>query len=212
MVSPLPRLLSCRTSLRTSVLGQFIRSDPLKLIKKKEKKACGLKRNYRLVQDVAAKTNEAAGDGTTTATVLARAIYAEGVKTVAAGSSDLLSSVSFYQANTYLRHYFWLKGCNPMDLRRGSQRAVERVLEVLEANKRVITTSAEIAQVCMLDRVVFFFVAQETDMCDLDGGVGCYYLCERRHPHWKLDRQRHGEGWQGGCYHRQGGQDHRRHR
>jgi len=40
-----------------------------------------------LVQDVASKTNEAAGDGTTTATVLARAIYAEGVKTVAAGAS-----------------------------------------------------------------------------------------------------------------------------
>lgn len=39
----------------------------------------------RLVQDVASKTNDVAGDGTTTATVLARAIYAEGVKTVAAG-------------------------------------------------------------------------------------------------------------------------------
>lgn len=54
----------------------------------------------RLVTDVANKTNEVAGDGTTTATVLARAIYAEGVKNVAAG-------------------------CNPMDLRRGSQQAVE---------------------------------------------------------------------------------------
>jgi chaperonin GroEL len=41
----------------------------------------------RLVQDVANKTNEVAGDGTTTATVLARAIYAEGVKNVAAGKS-----------------------------------------------------------------------------------------------------------------------------
>jgi hypothetical protein len=38
-------------------------------------------------------------------------------------------------------------GCNPMDLRRGSQRAVEKILEVLEANKKLITTSAEIAQV-----------------------------------------------------------------
>jgi chaperonin GroEL len=77
---------------------------------------------FRLVQDVASKTNDTAGDGTTTATVLARAIYSEGVKNVAAG-------------------------CNPMDLRRGSQKAVEKVLEVLEANKRVITTSEEIAQV-----------------------------------------------------------------
>jgi chaperonin GroEL (HSP60 family) len=54
--------------------------------------------------------------------VLARAIYSEGVKNVAAG-------------------------CNPMDLRRGSQKAVDKVLEILESNKRDITTSEEIAQV-----------------------------------------------------------------
>ena len=78
----------------------------------------------RLVQDVASKTNDNAGDGTTTATVLARAIYSEGVKNVAAG-------------------------CNPMDLRRGSQKAVDKVLEVLESQKRSITTSEEIAQVSL---------------------------------------------------------------
>lgn len=50
----------------------------------------------RLVQDVASKTNEAAGDGTTTATVLARAIYAEGVKTVAAGACFPLSLAVVY--------------------------------------------------------------------------------------------------------------------
>ena len=80
---------------------------------------------YRLVQDVASRTNDTAGDGTTTATVLARAIYSEGVKNVAAG-------------------------CNPMDLRRGAQKAVEKVLEVLESQKRVITTSEEIAQVATI--------------------------------------------------------------
>ncbi|CEQ39691.1 SPOSA6832_01236, partial [Sporobolomyces salmonicolor] len=79
----------------------------------------------RLIQDVASKANEEAGDGTTTATVLARAIYSEGVKNVAAG-------------------------CNPMDLRRGSQAAVEAVLKFLEANKRDITTSEEIAQVATI--------------------------------------------------------------
>ena len=79
----------------------------------------------RLVQDVASKTNEVAGDGTTTATVLARAIYAEGVKNVAAG-------------------------CNPMDLRRGSQAAVDAVIKYLEANKREVTTSEEIAQVATI--------------------------------------------------------------
>lgn len=76
----------------------------------------------RLVQDVASKTNDIAGDGTTTATVLARAIFTEGVKNVAAG-------------------------CNPLDLRRGTQLAVEHVLEFLKTNSRVVTTSAEIAQV-----------------------------------------------------------------
>jgi chaperonin GroEL len=79
----------------------------------------------RLLQDVASKTNEAAGDGTTTATVLARAIFSETVKNVAAG-------------------------CNPMDLRRGTQAAVEAVVEYLRANKRDITTSEEIAQVATI--------------------------------------------------------------
>ncbi|RUP27165.1 hypothetical protein BC936DRAFT_138752 [Jimgerdemannia flammicorona] len=76
----------------------------------------------RLVQDVANKTNEVAGDGTTTATVLARAIFTEGVKNVAAG-------------------------CNPMDLRRGVQLAVDAVVKFLKENSRVITTTHEVAQV-----------------------------------------------------------------
>ena len=79
----------------------------------------------RLLQDVASKTNEVAGDGTTTATVLARAIFSETVKNVAAG-------------------------CNPMDLRRGTQAAVEAVVEFLQQNKRDITTSEEIAQVATI--------------------------------------------------------------
>lgn len=79
----------------------------------------------KLIQDVASKTNEVAGDGTTTATVLARAIFSETVKNVAAG-------------------------CNPMDLRRGTQAAVEAVVEFLRSNKRDITTSAEIAQVATI--------------------------------------------------------------
>ncbi|KAL1977873.1 hypothetical protein VTN31DRAFT_732 [Thermomyces dupontii] len=79
----------------------------------------------RLLQDVASKTNEIAGDGTTTATVLARAIFSETVKNVAAG-------------------------CNPMDLRRGIQAAVDRVVEYLKNNKRDITTSEEVAQVATI--------------------------------------------------------------
>ncbi|GAB7343711.1 hypothetical protein MBLNU457_1691t1 [Dothideomycetes sp. NU457] len=79
----------------------------------------------RLLQDVASKTNEVAGDGTTTATVLARAIFSETVKNVAAG-------------------------CNPMDLRRGTQAAVDAVVDYLIKNKRDITTSAEISQVATI--------------------------------------------------------------
>jgi chaperonin GroEL len=79
----------------------------------------------RLLQDVASKTNDVAGDGTTTATVLARGIFAETVKNVAAG-------------------------CNPMDLRRGTQAAVEAVVQYIQDNKRDITTSAEIAQVATI--------------------------------------------------------------
>ncbi|KAF2207156.1 hypothetical protein CERZMDRAFT_102652 [Cercospora zeae-maydis SCOH1-5] len=79
----------------------------------------------KLLQDVASKTNEVAGDGTTTATVLANAIFSETVKNVAAG-------------------------CNPMDLRRGTQAAVEAVIDYLRTNKRDITTSEEIKQVATI--------------------------------------------------------------
>ncbi|RGB39683.1 heat shock protein 60 [Rhizophagus diaphanus] len=79
----------------------------------------------RLVQDVANKTNEMAGDGTTTATILTRAIFVEGVKNVAAG-------------------------CNPMDLRRGVQMAVDSIVNFLREKSRVITTSEEIAQVATI--------------------------------------------------------------
>ena len=104
----------------------------------------------RLVQDVASKTNDTAGDGTTTATVLARAIYSEGVKNVAAG-------------------------CNPMDLRRGAQKAVDRVLEILEANKQVITTSEEIAQVATIsangDKHVGGIIAQAMERVGKEGVI-----------------------------------------
>ena len=76
------------------------------------------------MQDVAQKTNEIAGDGTTTATVLARAIYAQGVKNVAAR-------------------------CNPMDLRRGAQAAVDCVVEFLSKNAKAVTTTEETAQTRM---------------------------------------------------------------
>src|ERR1700748_1505680 len=76
----------------------------------------------QMVREVASKTNDQAGDGTTTATVLAQAIVREGAKAVAAG-------------------------LNPMDLKRGVDIAVEAVVEELKTRSRTITTPAETAQV-----------------------------------------------------------------
>jgi len=75
-----------------------------------------------LVKQVSVSTNDVAGDGTTTATVLARAIFSEGCKSVAAGM-------------------------NPMDLRRGINAAVEHVVSELKKNRKMISTTEEIAQV-----------------------------------------------------------------
>jgi chaperonin GroEL len=76
----------------------------------------------QLIREVASKTNDLAGDGTTTATVLAQSIVREGVKAVAAGM-------------------------NPMDLRRGIDRAVTAIVEELKTRSKKITTPAQTAQV-----------------------------------------------------------------
>ncbi len=76
----------------------------------------------QMVREVASKTNDVAGDGTTTATVLAQAIVREGAKGVAAGM-------------------------NPMDLKRGVDKAVAAVVEELKKRSKKITTQAETAQV-----------------------------------------------------------------
>ena len=76
----------------------------------------------QMVREVASKTSDLAGDGTTTATVLAQAIVKEGAKAVAAGM-------------------------NPMDLKRGIDIAVEAVVKDLETNSKKVTSNDEIAQV-----------------------------------------------------------------
>ncbi len=76
----------------------------------------------QLLRSVASKTNDIAGDGTTTATVLGQAIVVEGVKAVAAGF-------------------------NPMDLKRGIDLAVADVIASLKASSKKITSSSEVAQV-----------------------------------------------------------------
>ena len=76
----------------------------------------------QMIREVAQKTSDQAGDGTTTATILAHSIVREGVKAVAAG-------------------------LNPMDLRRGIESAVTAVVEDLKKRSKKVSTSAEIAQV-----------------------------------------------------------------
>jgi chaperonin GroEL len=76
----------------------------------------------QMVREVASKTSDAAGDGTTTATVLAQSIVREGAKAVAAGM-------------------------NPMDLKRGIDRAVEAVIKDIETRSKKVSTNDEIAQV-----------------------------------------------------------------
>ena len=76
----------------------------------------------QLVKEVASKTADDAGDGTTTATVLAQAIFANGIKNVAAGA-------------------------NPMDLKRGIDKAVVNVVENLKSQSKVIKDTNEISQV-----------------------------------------------------------------
>ena len=79
----------------------------------------------QLIREVASKTNDLAGDGTTTATVLAQAIVREGAKAVAAGM-------------------------NPMDLKRGIDLAVGAVVDDLKAHARRISANSEIAQVATI--------------------------------------------------------------
>jgi len=79
----------------------------------------------QLVKEVASKTADAAGDGTTTATVLAQSIYTHGIKNVAAGA-------------------------NPMDLKRGIDKAVALITESLAKQSKKIKDSSEIEQVATI--------------------------------------------------------------
>ncbi len=93
----------------------------------------------QMVREVASKASDVAGDGTTTATVLAQAIVREGAKSVAAGM-------------------------NPMDLKRGIDLAVDAIVEHLKANSKKVTSNEEIAQVGTIsangDREIGDFLAK----------------------------------------------------
>ncbi len=104
----------------------------------------------QMVREVASKTNDIAGDGTTTATVLAQAIVREGMKSVAAGM-------------------------NPMDLKRGIDVAVLKVVEDIKARSKPVSGSAEVAQVGIIsangDREVGEKIAEAMEKVGKEGVI-----------------------------------------
>ncbi len=103
----------------------------------------------QLVKEVATKTNDVAGDGTTTATVLAQAIVAEGIKNVAAGA-------------------------NPMILRHGIEQAVNVAVDHIKSISKTIDTQAEIADVAAIsadDEVIGKLIADAMEKVGKDGVI-----------------------------------------
>ena len=104
----------------------------------------------QLVKEVASKTADAAGDGTTTATVLTQSIFSHGIKNVAAGA-------------------------NPMDLKRGIDKAVIAVIEHLRKQSKKIKDSSEIAQVATIssnsDETIGKMIADAMDKVGKDGVI-----------------------------------------
>src|SRR5664279_5414410 len=104
----------------------------------------------QLIREVASKQNDAAGDGTTTATILAASIVREGTKAVAAG-------------------------LNPMDLKRGIDLAVAAVVADLKANSKKVTSNEEIAQVGTIsangDREIGDFLAKAMQKVGNEGVI-----------------------------------------
>jgi len=104
----------------------------------------------QMVREVASKTSDVAGDGTTTATVLAEAIYAEGVRNIAAGA-------------------------NPMGLKRGIDKAVEKVVEALTQASKQTRDHEKIAQVASIsannDPMIGNLIADAMDKVGKDGVI-----------------------------------------
>ncbi|MFH1196541.1 MAG: chaperonin GroEL [bacterium] len=104
----------------------------------------------QMVKEVASKTSDVAGDGTTTATVLAQAIYREGLKNVVAGA-------------------------NPMDLKRGIDLAVTKVIEYLKSVSKEVEGKEEIAQVGSIsannDKAIGEWIAEAMEKVGKDGVI-----------------------------------------
>ena len=135
--------------LGTKFGAPVITNDGVTIAKEIELKDQFENMGAQLVREVATKTNDAAGDGTTTATVLAQALVTEGMKNVAAGA-------------------------NPMDLKRGMQKAVKASVEALKANSKKMEGSADVARVATVsagDEVIGRLIAEAMEKVSADGVI-----------------------------------------
>ena len=139
---------------RNVVLGKkfgspLITNDGVTIAKEIELKDAFENMGAQLVREVATRTNDAAGDGTTTATVLAQALVNEGMKNVAAGA-------------------------NPMDVKRGMQKAVKSAVEAFAANSQKVHGSKDIARVGTVsagDPVIGQLIADAMEKVSADGVI-----------------------------------------
>ncbi len=127
-----------------------VTKDGVTVAKEIELKDAYANMGAQMVKDVASKTNDVAGDGTTTATVLAEAIYREGLKNVTAGA-------------------------NPMELKRGIDKAVAAVTEELTKMSKKVSSREQIAQVATIsangDSTIGDIIADAMDKVGKDGTI-----------------------------------------
>ena len=127
----------------------LITNDGVTIAKEIELENAAENMGAQLVREVATKTNDAAGDGTTTATLLAQAFIHEGMKNVTAGA-------------------------NPMIVRKGIQKAVDRAVEALKANSKKVNGTADIARVGTVssgDEVIGQLIADAMEKVTADGVI-----------------------------------------
>ena len=127
----------------------LITNDGVTIAKEIELEDASENMGAQLVREVATKTNDAAGDGTTTATLLAQALIHEGMKNVAAGA-------------------------NPMVIRRGIKKAVDKAVEGLVANSQKVNGSKDIARVGTIsasDEVIGKLIADAMEKVTSDGVI-----------------------------------------
>ncbi|MBE6367525.1 MAG: chaperonin GroEL [Lentisphaerae bacterium] len=127
-----------------------VTKDGVTVAKEIELKDAYANMGAQMVKEVASKTNDVAGDGTTTATVLAEAIYREGLKNVTAGA-------------------------NPMELKRGIDKAVAAVTDELAKMSKVVSSREQIAQVATIsangDSTIGEIIADAMDKVGKDGTI-----------------------------------------